>query len=70
MSKCAVSVRIFAVQYLVITYNGKESEKEYMCVCVCVCVYFVCVYIYTHTHTYTHTYTHKTESLCCIPETL
>ena len=24
-------------QYLVITYNGKESEK-YVCVCVCVCV--------------------------------
>ena len=23
-------------QYFVITYNGKESEKEYMCVCVCI----------------------------------
>ena len=23
-------------EYLVITYNGKESKKEYMCVCVCV----------------------------------
>ena len=27
------------IQYLVITYNGKESEKEYICVRVCVCVY-------------------------------
>ena len=27
------------IQYLIITYNGKESEKEYIyCVCVCVCV--------------------------------
>ena len=26
-------------QYFVITYTGKESEKEYVCVCVCVCVY-------------------------------
>ena len=29
-------------QYLVITYNGKESEKEYI----------NNIYIYTHTHTY------------------
>ena len=29
------------IQYLVIAYNGKESEKEYMY-----------VYIYIHTHTY------------------
>ena len=36
------------IQNLAITYNGKESEKEYIsiyitespwCVCVCVCVY-------------------------------
>ena len=26
------------IQYLVITYNGKESEKEYM--------YYICIYIY------------------------
>ena len=32
-------------QYLVTTYNGKESEKEYICVC-------VCVYIYTYTYIY------------------
>ena len=27
-------------QYLVVTYKGKESEKEctHVCVCVCVCV--------------------------------
>ena len=32
-------------QYLVVIYNGKESEKE----CVCVCVYMcVCVYIYMY----------------------
>ena len=30
-------------QYLIIIYNGKESEKEYMCVCVC---------LYTHTQIY------------------
>ena len=28
-------------QYLSITYNEKESKKEYVYVCVCVCV---CVY--------------------------
>ena len=48
------------IQYLVITYNGKESENEYVCVCVCVCV---CVYIYIYIYIY------KTESLCCTPET-
>ena len=30
-------------QYFLITYNGKESGKEF---------------IHTHTHTHTHTYTH------------
>ena len=40
-------------QYLIIIYNGKESEKEYMCVCV-----------YTHTHTDICI----TESLYCTPE--
>ena len=24
-------------QYIVITYNGKESEKKYVCVCVSLC---------------------------------
>ena len=32
------------IQYLVITYNGKESEKEWI---------YICVYI--HTYIYTHT---------------
>ena len=27
------------IQKLIISYNGKESEKECVCVCVCVCVY-------------------------------
>ena len=26
------------IQYLIITYNGKDPEKECVCVCVCVCV--------------------------------
>ena len=30
-------------QYLVITYKGKESEKEYMCIYIYVCLY---IYIY------------------------
>ena len=30
-------------QYSVITYNGKESQKEYIC---------VCVYIYMYVHVY------------------
>ena len=30
------------IQYLVITYNGKESEKAYMCVCIYLCIY-ICV---------------------------
>ena len=34
-------------QYLVITYNGKESEKEYICIYMCVCV-CVCVCIANH----------------------
>ena len=42
-------------EYLVITYNGKESQKEFVCVCVCVCV---CVYVYMYK-----------ESFCCTPET-
>ena len=41
-------------QYLVITYNGKESEKQYLCVCVCIYVYmYICI----------------TKSLFCISET-
>ena len=30
------------IQYLVITYNGKESEKGYIYIYICVCV---CIYI-------------------------
>ena len=26
------------MQYLIVTYNEKESEKSCVCVCVCVCV--------------------------------
>ena len=25
------------IQYLVITYNGKESKNKYICVCCCCC---------------------------------
>ena len=39
----------------VITYSGKESEKEY--------IYIYSVYTYTDTHIYI------TEALCCTPET-
>ena len=52
------------IQCLVITDNGKESEKEWIYVCdfiftyICTHIYiYVCVYIYTHI------------SLCCILET-
>ena len=41
------------IQYLVITYNGKE---------------YIYIHIYTHTHTHTHTYIYKTESLHCTLE--
>ena len=34
------------IQYLGITYNGKEYEKRYVCVCLCVCVR-TCVYVYS-----------------------
>ena len=27
------------IQYLIITYSGKESKTECVCVCVCVCIY-------------------------------
>ena len=44
-----------STQYLVITYTGKEFEKNtHMCICVCVCVCIVCI----------------TESLFCTPETI
>ena len=33
------------LQYLAITYNGKESEKEYMSVYIYI---YVCVYIYVY----------------------
>ena len=45
------------IQYLVVAYNGGESEKEYMYVCVAIYI-CVCIYIY------------MAESLCCIPEIL
>ena len=49
-------------QYLVVTYNGKESKKEYE---------YKCRYIYTYIyiHTYTYMYIGITESLCCTPGT-
>ena len=25
-------------QYFIVTYNGKEYKKNYICVCICVCV--------------------------------
>ena len=46
------------IQYLVITYNGKEPEKEY-----------THTHTHTQTHTHTHTYIYITESLWCTPET-
>ena len=42
------------IQYLIITYNEKESEKEPILVCVCVCA-CVCVCV--------------AKPLCCPPET-
>ena len=42
-------------QYFVMTYNGKEYEKEYT---------------YSHTYVYTHTHIYKIESLCWTLETL
>ena len=41
------------IQFPIITYSGKESEKEYM--------YGIHRYIYTHIY--------ETKSLCCTPET-
>ena len=29
------------IQYLVITYNGKESEKEYIYIYIYICMYYV-----------------------------
>ena len=42
-----------SIQYLVITYNRKEPEKECVCVCVCVCLH---TYMYIYTYIYTHRY--------------
>ena len=42
------------IQYPIITYNGKESEKEYTHTRMYICVY-ICIYI--------------AESLCYPPET-
>ena len=36
-----------STQYLVITYNGKESEKDYK---------YIYIYIYIHTHIYMYIY--------------
>ena len=53
------------IQCLVITYNGKESEKVHMC------VYKYCLYTYTHKHIYVYicTHTYISESFCYTPET-
>ena len=54
-----------SVQYSVIAYIGKESEKEWLCVCVCVYgihmqTYIPYVYTYAYTiyipYTYIYTY--------------
>ena len=72
-----------SVQYSVIAYIGKESEKEWLCVCVCVCVWYtyaniytiytICIYICIY-HIYTiYIYIHicicMVDLLCCTPET-
>ena len=41
-----------STQNSVITYMGKECEKEYIYMCV-----YIYIYIYIYTHTYTHTHT-------------
>ena len=43
-----------SVQYSVIAYIGKESEKEWLCVCVCVCMVYICKHIYHIYHMYIH----------------
>ena len=35
------------IQYFVVAYNGRESDKEYIYACVCVCIY-ICIYIYIY----------------------
>ena len=61
-------------QYLIIAYNGKESEKLYIYIYTYTHT-SIYIYIYTHTHTHTHTHIHKsiciciTESFYYIPET-
>ena len=45
-----------STQYSVITYMGKESEKD-------------CICIYIHIYMYMYMHIHITDSLCCIAET-
>ena len=38
-----------STQYLVITYIGKESEKEGIYTYICICMYlYMCIYIYIY----------------------
>ena len=63
------------IQYLVITYNGKESEKEYIYTYIYIYITELYIYIYMYiyiciiTDIYIYIYIYKTESLCCTPET-
>ena len=46
-----------STQYPVITYMGKESEKECVYVCVCVCIYvYTCVYVCVCVYIYIYIY--------------
>ena len=72
------------IQYLVITYSGKESKDEYICVCVCFILringsfwskvmndYFLKPQPWKiNNFKYSHIYIYRTESLCYTPETL
>ena len=67
-------------QYFVISYVGKESEKEYIYIYIYIYIYththiYIYIYIHTHIYIYSHTYTYIyihhtpiTESLCCTAE--
>ena len=56
MDKDLLCITRSYVQYPVIVYNGKESEKEDIYMYICMSIYEdICICI--------------TESLCCIPET-
>ena len=59
------------IQYLVITYNGKDSEKVCIYIYIYICTHthiYVCVYIYTY-HNITYFIERETESLFCTPGT-